>query len=44
MLHHHYEDVIGLRPARQNRGTKSIKEKDVTDILDAIKSWMRPIL
>ena len=37
MLHHHYEDVIGLRPARQNRGTKSIKEKDVTDILDAIK-------
>ena len=37
MLHHHYEDVIGLRPSRQNRGTKSIKEKDVTDILDAIK-------
>ena len=37
MLHHHYEDVIGVRPARQNRGTKSIKEKDVTDILDAIK-------
>ena len=37
MLHYHYEDVIGLRPARQNRGTKSIKEKDVTDILDAIK-------
>ena len=22
MLHHHYEDVIGLRPARQNRGTQ----------------------
>ena len=37
MLHHHYEDVIGLHSARQNRGTKSIKEKDVTDILDAIK-------
>ena len=37
MLHHHYEDAIGLRPARQNRGTKSLKEKDVTDILDVIK-------
>ena len=37
MLHHHNEDVIGLRPARQNRGAKSINEKDVTDILDALK-------
>ena len=44
ILHHHYGDVIVLGPHRQNRGTKSIKEKDVTDILNAIKSWMRPIL
>ena len=37
MLHHHNEVVVGLRPAHQNWGTKSINEKYVTDILDAIK-------
>ena len=37
LIHQYYETVIGPRPGRQNRGTKTLKEKEVSDILDAMK-------
>lgn len=37
VFHAHYENVIGQRIGRQNRGNKSLKEKEVTDILEAMK-------
>ena len=36
-IYEHYEEVIGPRPARQNRGVKTLKEKEVEDIMDAMK-------
>ena len=36
-IYEHYEEVIGPRPARQNRGMKTLKEKQVEDIMDAMK-------
>ena len=37
LIHQYYETVIGPRPGRQNRGTKTLKQKEVSDILDAMK-------
>ena len=37
LIYEHYEEVIGPRPARQNRGVKTLKEKEVEDIMDAMK-------
>ena len=37
LIHQYYEIVIGPRPGRQNRGTKTLKEKKMLDILDAMK-------
>ena len=37
VFHAHYENVIGQRIGRQNRGNKSLKEKEVADILEAMK-------
>ena len=34
LIHQYYKTVIGPRPGRQNRGTKTLKEKEVSDILD----------
>ena len=37
LIHQYYETVIGPRPGRQNRGTKTLKQKVVSDILYALK-------
>ena len=37
VIYKYYEEVIGPRPARQNRGVKTLKEKEVEDIMDAMK-------
>lgn len=37
LLHQHYEDIIGPKQGRQNRGAKSLKEKEIDDILDGVK-------
>ena len=39
LFHAHYEDVVGPKPARQKRAadTKTLKEKEVSDILEAMK-------
>ena len=36
-LFQHYADVVGPKPSRQNRGNRSLKEKEVGDIMEAIK-------
>ena len=36
-IYGHYEEVIVPRPAGQNRGMKTLKEKEVEDIMDAMK-------
>ena len=37
LIHQYYETVIVPRSGRQNRGTKTLKQKEVSDILDAMK-------
>ena len=36
-LFQHYADVVGPKPSRQNRGNRSLKEKEVGDIMEAMK-------
>ena len=36
LIHQHYETVIRPRPGRQNCGTKTLKQKEMSDILDAM--------
>ena len=35
-LFQHYDDVVGRKPPRQNRGNRSLKENEVGDIMDAM--------
>lgn len=37
VLHQHYEEIIGPKPARQNRGAKTLKQKEIDDIMEATK-------
>ena len=36
-LFQHYADVVGLKPSRQKRGNRSLKEKGAGDLIEAMK-------
>ena len=36
LIHQYYETVIGPRPGRQNRGTNTLKQKEVSDYLNFV--------
>ena len=43
-IYKHYEEVIGPRPARQNRGVKTLKEREVEGIMDATRKLTRVVM
>ena len=42
-LFQHYVDVVGPKSSRQNRGNRSLEEKEIGDIMEAMKKLMRAV-